>query len=269
VPELPEVETIRRQLAPLVVGRVIVEAGGHPSAKFADAALAAGAGITGVRRRGKYLLIDLDDDRELVVHLGMTGRLQLRPTAGGDGPSSPYVRAWWHLGDEVLELDDVRRFGRVAVVPAGDHRSLPTLAALGPEPLEAAFDPDRFWAVLRTSRARVKTQLLSQRPVAGVGNIYADEALWLAGVNPAARSVSRPRARALHRALVDVLGAGIAHGGTTLRDYRALDGNTGTNQLHLHCYGRAGEPCERCGTLLARRVIDGRSTTWCRTCQVR
>jgi formamidopyrimidine-DNA glycosylase len=271
VPELPEVETIRRQLAPRLEGRSIVEAGGHPSAKFSSARFAAGSAIVGVRRRGKYLLIDLDDDRELVIHLGMTGRLQLRPLRPGVGltDASPYVRAWWHLGDEVLELDDVRRFGRVAVVTGGDHRSLPTLAALGPEPLEPGFDPDRFWSALRASRARLKTQLLSQRPVAGVGNIYADEALWAAGINPAARAIGRARARVLHAALVEVLEAGLAHGGTTLRDYRALDGSTGRNQLHLRCYGRAGDPCERCGSVLGRRMIDGRATTWCRQCQAR
>jgi formamidopyrimidine-DNA glycosylase len=267
VPELPEVETIRRQLHPLVTGRAIVEAGGHPSGKFSDARLAAGAVITGVRRRGKYLLVDLDDARQLVIHLGMTGRLQIVPSASG--VETPYVRAWWSFGDEVLQLDDVRRFGRVAVVPAGVYASLPTLSVLGPEPLDGGFDPHDFWRALQRSRTRVKTQLLSQRPVAGVGNIYADEALWLAGINPACRTVSRRRAEALHRALVEVLRAGVEHGGTTLRDYRAPDGSSGTNQLHLRCYGRAGEPCERCGALLARRLIDGRGTTWCRTCQAR
>jgi formamidopyrimidine-DNA glycosylase len=266
VPELPEVETIRRQLEPIVRGRQIVAAGGHPSAKFSGAADAAGATILGVQRRGKYLLVGLDDDRELVIHLGMTGRIRLRPHGGAP---DPYVRAWWTLGAEVLELHDVRRFGRVAVLPAGDHRSLPTLDTLGPEPFDAAFTPERLWDALRASRARIKTQLLSQRPVAGVGNIYADEALWLAGVNPAARRLSRGRTVELHRALLDVLEAGVTNGGTTLRDYRTVDGNTGSNQLHLRCYGRAGEPCERCGEVLSRRMIDGRGTTWCRTCQAR
>jgi len=265
VPELPEVETVRRQLVPLVVGRRVRAAGGHPSAKFASAQAAVGARIDAVARRGKYLLLALDDDRELVVHLGMTGVLRPRPA----GPADPYVRAWWDLGDLVLELRDVRRFGRVAVVRRGDHRALPTLAALGPEPFDPAFTPDGLWRDLRASRLRVKTQLLGQRPVAGLGNIYADEALWRAHVHPAARSISRTRATALHGAVRAVLAAGIANGGTTLRDYRRVDGERGTNQLHLDCYGRAGSSCRRCGTTLVRRVVDGRGTTLCPACQRR
>ncbi|HSL59226.1 MAG TPA: bifunctional DNA-formamidopyrimidine glycosylase/DNA-(apurinic or apyrimidinic site) lyase [Acidimicrobiales bacterium] len=285
MPELPEVETVRRRLRPLVVGRTVHSAWGHPSPKFASAVEASGATITDVTRRGKYLLIALDDDRELVVHLGMTGVLRPRP----DGPPDPYVRAWWALGDTalgdtalgdtalddtalddtVLELRDVRRFGRIAVVPAGEHASLPTLAALGPEPFDDAFTPEALWRDLRATKVRVKTRLLSQRPVAGVGNIYADEALWAAGVHPSRRGITRRQAAALHGALREVLAAGIEHGGTTLRDYRGVDGRPGEHQLHLRCYGRAGEPCERCGTELRRLVVDARGTTVCPTCQPR
>lgn len=272
MPELPEVETIRRQLEPRVVGREVRAAGGHPSAKFAGAVEAAGAGIESVGRRGKYLLVGLDDDRELVVHLGMTGRLQL---VADDAAPDPYVRAWWLLAgrdgapDERLELHDVRRFGRVAVVPRGDHGALPTLAALGPEPFDDDFTGRHLWRALRASTAQVKTQLLSQRPVAGVGNIYADEALWRAGIHPSARSVSAARAEALRDEIVEVLTRAIERGGTTLRDYRTVEGATGTNQLHLECYGRAGEPCVRCGTTLRRTVVDGRGTTHCPGCQPR
>jgi formamidopyrimidine-DNA glycosylase len=116
---------------------------------------------------------------------------------------------------------------------------------------------------------RVKTQLLGQRVVAGVGNIYADEALWRAGIHPAARQVSRPAAERLHRAVIDVLAEGIEHGGTTLRDYRTVDGGSGANQHRLDCYGRAGLPCPRCGDVLRRAVVDARGTTWCPTCQRR
>jgi formamidopyrimidine-DNA glycosylase len=267
MPELPEVETIRRQLEPALRSRSIVGGGAHPSPKFAPATEAIGSTIGAVRRRGKYLLVDLDDDRELIIHLGMTGRFGIR--SGPEPERSPYLRAWWDLGDRLLEFHDTRRFGRIAVVPAGDHHSLPTLAALGPEPLSDDFTPEHLWTALRISTARVKTQLLSQRPVAGVGNIYADEALWRASVNPAARQLSRPAATRLHGALVAVLRAGVANGGTTLRDYRTVDGALGSNQLHLQCYGRAGLGCLRCGETLARKVLDGRSTTWCRTCQRR
>jgi formamidopyrimidine-DNA glycosylase len=265
MPELPEVETVRRQLEPLVAGRRIVEAWGHPSAKFSSAPFAAGAAIESVGRRGKYLLLALDDDRELIVHLGMTGQLRLRPA-----DLDPYVRAWWALDDDrILELRDVRRFGRIGVVPRGEHASLPTLAAQGPEPWDEALDDGGLWRNLRRSNAHVKTQLLSQRPIAGVGNIYADEGLWRAGIHPARRSITRKEADRLLAELRNVLEQGIANGGTTLRDYRTPDGEPGRNQLELGCYGRAGEPCLRCGDELRRSVIDARGTTHCPTCQRR
>ena len=266
MPELPEVETVRRGLGPLVTGRTLVDGGSHPSAKFTPALEAVGRTVEGVGRRGKYLLLDLDDGRRLVVHLGMTG--QLRVDAAGR-PADPYDRAWWHLDDgRRFALRDVRRFGRLAVV-GDDLRALPTLAALGPEPFDPAFTPETLWAALRRSRIRVKTQLLGQRVVAGIGNIYADEALWRAGIHPGARQVSRPAAARLHAAVVEVLAQGIANGGTTLRDYRTVDGGSGENQHRLDCYGRAGEPCARCGTELRRAVVDGRGTTWCPVCQRR
>ena len=143
------------------------------------------------------------------------------------------------------------------------------LAALGPEPFDPDFTAEHLWAGLRGGRSRVKTKLLGQRVVAGIGNIYADEALWHARVNPAARAVTRPAAERLRDAIVDVLRAGIDNGGTTLRDYRTVTGGQGSNQHHLSCYGRWGEPCIRCGTELRRRTIDGRTTTWCPTCQRR
>ena len=270
MPELPEVETVRRQLEPLVTGRVVTSAGGHPSPKFCTAGEAAGSELTGLRRRGKYLIASLDGpaDRELVVHLGMTGVLRLRPAATTTASDDPFVRAWWVLDDgQRLELRDIRRFGRVAVVAAGDYTSMPTLATLGPEPLTDDFAVEPFWRALRGSRLRVKTQLLSQRPVAGVGNIYADEALWLSGIHPARRTVTRAEAERLRDAIRTVLAAGVANGGTTLRDYRTPDGGLGSNQHHLDCYGRSGEPCSRCGEVLSRKVVDGRGTTFCRRCQ--
>ena len=265
MPELPEVETVRRQLEPLVVGRRIVEGWGHPSGKFSSAPQAAGPAIERVDRRGKYLLFGLDDGRELIVHLGMTGQLRIRP-----GDFDPHVRAWWALDDgRVLELRDVRRFARLAVVPAGEWSALPTLAAQGPEPWDPSLDDGGLWRNLRRSNVALKTQLLSQRPIAGVGNIYADEALWRAGVHPARRTISRPKADRLLTELRAVLEQGIANGGTTLRDYRTPDGGSGRNQLELGCYGRAGEPCLRCGTELRRSVLAGRGTTNCPVCQPR
>jgi formamidopyrimidine-DNA glycosylase len=263
MPELPEVETIRRQLAPWLEGRTITDTWSHPSAKFSPAHDAAGATIETMGRRGKYLMIGLADGRELIVHLGMTG--VLRPWDGGD---DPYVRARWHLDDDrALELRDVRRFGRILVTTAGDYRG--TLAALGPEPLGDDFTPASLYGAVKRSSRAIKTQLLSQLPVAGIGNIYADEALWVAQVHPASRQVTRAQAVALHGALRLVISEGIDNGGTTLRDYRTPSGESGENQHHLRCYGQAGLPCARCGTELRRIMLDARSTTFCPTCQRR
>jgi len=281
VPELPEVETIRRQLAPHLTGAEIVDAGSHWSAKFTPAVEAIGDEIVGTRRRGKYLLFDLrsaeqsnaeqsdadDRNRELVVHLGMTGRLAVEHDADLD---HPHLRAWWRLDDErVLTFHDARRFGRVHVVDRGEHAGIPTLAALGPEPFDDAFNGKELAAFVKRSNRHLKTLLLGQRAVAGVGNIYADEALWMAGINPATRRLSRPRADRLVETIRTALQSGLDHGGTTLRDYVDSAGEQGANQHELHCYGRSGEPCERCGTVLRRRELDARTTTWCPQCQAR
>jgi len=266
MPELPEVETIRRQLEPLVVGRTLVSAWAFPHPKFAPALEVAGATIEGTARRGKYLLLALDDGRELVVHLGMTGSLRVRP-AGDVGDA--YVRAWWGLdGDgEALEYRDVRRFGRLAVAEDGLYAG--TLAVQGPDALDPRLTAEDFWRALKRSRRAVKTQLLSQRPIAGVGNIYADEALWRARIHPARRTVTRAQAAALLEALRTVLAGGVRYGGTTLTTYRDASGRPGRNQQRLEVYGQAGLPCRRCGTELRSRVLDGRTTTWCPTCQPR
>ncbi|MDH3679697.1 MAG: bifunctional DNA-formamidopyrimidine glycosylase/DNA-(apurinic or apyrimidinic site) lyase [Acidimicrobiia bacterium] len=282
MPELPEVETIRRQIEPRLDGRAVLDAGSHWSAKFTPATAVIGDRLLGAGRRGKYLLLPTETGREVVVHLGMTGALRFAPSLGASSPEhgaaldDPYVRAWWRLGPgggspsgETLLYVDVRRFGRIRVVAAGDYAAIPTLALAGPEPFDPAFDGDRFWALLQQSKRRIKTQLLSQRPVAGVGNIYADEALWLASINPRVTRLGRTRAAELLAALRHVLRQGIDNGGTTLRDYRTLDGSSGTNQGALSAYGRAGKPCRRCRTELRAAVIDARTTTWCPDCQRR
>ena len=239
VPELPEVETIRRQLGPLVDGRRVTDAWSHPSVKFRPAVEVVGARLGAVGRRGKYLLIGTDDGRELVVHLGMTG--SLRPAGP---PADPYVRARWDFDDgSSLEFRDIRRFGRLRVVPAGDYSAAGTLGTLGPEPFDPAFTGDALWHALKSSRRRVKTQLLSQRPVAGIGNIYADEALWSSPRASRAAPGDTPPVARLADALEEVITAAIDRNGTTLRDYRTVEGGSGENQHHLRCYGRAGQPC--------------------------
>ncbi|MDH4075078.1 MAG: bifunctional DNA-formamidopyrimidine glycosylase/DNA-(apurinic or apyrimidinic site) lyase [Acidimicrobiia bacterium] len=277
MPELPEVETIRRQLERTLGGRRVAEAGSHPSAKFTPARDVTGARLLTAGRRGKFLLLGTDDGRELVIHLGMTGALSFGTAPDLD--ADPYLRAWWRLvpadgrsetgQEETLLFHDVRRFGRIRVVPAGDYIGIPALAAAGPEPFDVDLDGRRLWLALSKSRRRLKTQLLSQRPIAGVGNIYADEALWLAGISPYTTSIGLARATRLLEALRQVLGQGIDNGGTTLRDYRNLAGGSGSNQTALAVYGRAGAPCLRCGATLRSAVLDARTTTWCPSCQRR
>ena len=272
VPELPEVETIRRQLEPALVGAAIVDAGAHWSEKFAPAIEAVGSEILGARRRGKYLLFDLDagEPRELVVHLGMTGRLAVHAGDAAPDLDHAHLRAWWEFDDgRTLTFHDTRRFGRIHVVSAGVHDTIPTLHHLGPEPWDAAFTGKALAAFVKRSDRHLKTILLAQRAVAGVGNIYADEALWMAEINPATRRLSAERADRLVETIRIALDSGLAHGGTTLRDYVDGWGESGSNQYELFCYGRAGEPCPRCATELRSRVLDARTTTFCPRCQAR
>ena len=264
---------MRRQLDPELSGRRATDVwwDPHPALprQFHDVALLVDRKICNVGRRGKFLIAPLDEGLELVMHLGMTGSFRLEPS--GDPAlraTDPYVRAVVWLDDgRKLVFKDVRRFGRVAVVPADRYEAIPTLASLGPEPLSDDFDPEAFAAALARTRAPVKPYLLSQRPVAGVGNIYADEALWLARIHPLSRRVGRRRAFALHAAIRDVLAAAIGREGTTFRDYVMVNGESGRNATFLIAYGRGGHPCPRCGTALRKVVLGGRGTTYCPVCQ--
>jgi formamidopyrimidine-DNA glycosylase len=278
VPELPEVESVRRQLAPELVGRQVLAAWSDPwpGTRLSDVDRAVGHHICAVERRGKFLLLPLSAGAatplELVLHLGMSGSLRVvaSPSPGQDPDGGiSHVRVRLHLDDRrTLLFRDPRRFGRASVVPAGDYAGrIPTLATLGPEPLSDAFDPVRFAAALATTRAPVKARLLDQRLVAGVGNIYADEALWRARIHPASRRVGRVRAFALHAAIRAVLAAAIEREGTTFRDYQMVNGASGRYAAELTAYGQAGRPCGRCRTPLRRTVIAQRGTTYCPRCQ--
>jgi formamidopyrimidine-DNA glycosylase len=265
VPELPEVESVRRQLAPRLVGRTIRAVEVVPQERFSAVETAEGRTVDALRRRGKYLLADLDDGRELVMHLGMTGSFRFR---GEDGwTPDDYVRATFHLDDGALDYRDVRRFGRLTVVDAGDYDGIPTLRDLGPEPLSDDFDPRAFHTALARTTAPVKVALLGQRLVAGVGNIYADEALWRARINPHARRIGPVRAQDLWRAIREVLAESIEREGTTFRDYQMVNGESGRNADFLVAYGQEGMPCPRCGEAMAKVVLGGRGTTYCRRCQ--
>ena len=272
VPELPEVESVRRQLAPELVGRTVIDVwwDPHPAQRFSDVGRVAGRRIDAVTRRGKYLLCPLAGDQGpdlvLVLHLGMTGSFSIAPASVALGR---HVRAWFDLDDgRRLRFADPRRFGRVSVVAAGDYGlAVPTLALLGPEPLSDAFDAEAFAAGLARTRAPVKAALLGQRLVAGVGNIYADEALWRARVHPTSRRVGPHRARRLHTAIRDVLAAAVEREGTTFRDYQMVNGESGRYAQFLDVYGKAGLPCPRCATTLRGAVVAQRGTTYCPRCQ--
>ncbi|PKN55456.1 MAG: DNA-formamidopyrimidine glycosylase [Deltaproteobacteria bacterium HGW-Deltaproteobacteria-14] len=267
MPELPEVETVRRELAPWLTGRTILRARRElapAGPKYAGLEAASGQRVGSVDRRGKFLILPLSRGDELIIHLGMTGMISPAPPAD-------HVRVTLTLdgpAPNVLYFRDPRRFGRFLVAPGGDRSALPTLANLGPEPLSPEFTVARFAAGLNR-RTCVKAALLSQRAVAGLGNIYVDEALWRVRVHPEtpAHTLSRARIAALREAIVAVLGAAVEARGTTLSDYRTVGGEEGGYVGRLDAYGRDGEPCRRCGTALVRTVVAQRGTHFCPRCQ--
>lgn len=268
MPELPEVESVRRQIVDLVRGRTVVSVSRDPYHTDRIYALddATQRRIDTVIRRGKYLLFGLSApngvrDKELVVHLGMTGVLNFTP-------NGTHVRVAFTLDNgDVLAFHDPRRFGRVCVVTSGVYDTIPTLATLGPEPLEDDWLPHAFAAALKRSNAPVKAALLNQRVVAGVGNIYADEALWAARIHPASRRVGAVRAAVLHAEIRRVLAEAVEREGTTFRNYQLVNGASGRYLTSLNVYGRHGENCRRCNTMLRRTVIAQRGTTFCPACQ--
>jgi formamidopyrimidine-DNA glycosylase len=269
MPELPEVETLRRGLAATIVGRMVVDVRVHEprlrrplAAGFARAL--ADRRILAVRRRAKYLLLDLDDGAAWLVHLGMSGTLVVEPRAA---PRRKHTHVVAVLDDErSLRFHDPRRFGMMRIateaVPA-------ELRDLGPEPLEAEFSAAALHALARRQRRAMKSLLMDQRVVAGLGNIYVNEILYAAGVRPGRRTSRLTRAEAV--GLVDatrrVLGEAIALRGSSISDYRDERGEPGAFQHTFRVYERAGSPCARCGTAIRRRVIVGRSSFYCPRCQ--
>jgi formamidopyrimidine-DNA glycosylase len=267
VPELPEVETIRAQLEPRLVGRtlrivsILDSRLTRPFDPIAVAAELEGARVEGVERRGKYLVLRLDHGGALLVHLRMTGSFGFEPTT--------HERAVLELEDgDRLVYRDVRRFGTWLVVDAIELD--PYLATKnGPEPLGPRFTAEWLEGRLDRRRAALKAVLLDQRVVAGLGNIYADEALWRARLNPLrpANTLVREEVRRLHRSVRAALRTGIRRQGATLRDYAAPDGSAGEMQDEFRVYGREGEPCPRCGTPIAKTRVGGRGTWYCPHCQ--
>jgi len=274
VPELPEVETVRRRLEPVLVGRrfdrveILDPRLTRPLDPTEVALELEGERVVALDRRGKYLIVRFESGRALLIHLRMTGTL-LHVSGGVRPEQEPHLRAVVRLDDGAdVVYRDVRRFGTWVLAEPGEAE--PYLGArVGGEPLAQAFTTRRLGKALEGRRAPVKAAILDQRRVAGVGNIYADEALWRARIHPQrpAGELNPDELRALHRGIRTALRAGIARQGATLRDYRTPDGASGAMQHAFKVYGREGEPCERCGHPIEKIRAAGRGTWYCPNCQ--
>ena len=268
MPELPEVEVTRRGLAPHLAGRTIsAVAVREPRLRWPvsdDVLTLAGRTVKSIRRRGKYLLVDCGDGH-LILHLGMSGSLRLLPLAT---PAEKHDHFDLVLGDRLLRLRDPRRFGAVLWTSAAPDIH-PLLAHLGVEPLSRALDPARLFALTRAHRTAIKQFLMDARRIVGVGNIYANESLFRAGIHPRKRAhrLTRAECARLARAIKDTLRAAIRAGGSTLRDFVGADGAAGYFQQRYWVYDRAGEACRRCGTPIRKMLQGSRSSFCCRRCQ--
>jgi formamidopyrimidine-DNA glycosylase len=280
LPELPEVETVRRGLEPVLSGRVIVRAEvRRPDLRWPFpprlAERLTGRRVAALRRRSKYLLAELDGAETLILHLGMSGRLLVSGAqVGAFHHPHPAPEKHDHVvldveGGARITLNDARRFGALDLWPTAELDAHRLLAGLGPEPLGNGFGGAYLAGRLAGRRTPVKAVLGDQRVVAGLGNIYLAEALWRARVSPLRRAadVTPEEAETLAAAVRDVLRDAIAAGGSSLRDYRRADGELGYFQHSFAVYDREGEPCRRCGGPIARSVQSGRSSFWCPACQ--
>ena len=273
MPELPEVESVRRQLAPALEGRCLTRVEitdprlTRPLDPVEVAAELQGERVTLVDRRGKYLIVRFDSGRALLVHLRMTGSFLYAPA--GTLRDDPHRRAVVRLDDgSDVAYRDVRRFGTwLLLEPSEVDTYIET--KVGREPLDLAYKAKHLAERLAGRRAPIKAAILDQRTVAGVGNIYADEALWRARLHPQrpAESLETNEVKELWKAIREALRAGIRRQGSTLRDYRLPDGESGGAQHEFKVYGRGGDPCERCGTPIDKIRVAGRGTWYCPSCQ--
>lgn len=270
MPELPEVETIVRGLRPDVLGRTFTAASVLWSrevegmAPEAFAARVAGQRVEGLARRAKYIVFELSDDF-LLVHLRMTGRLYVA-LPGEMRDADRWLRVTLTMDDgRELRFSDPRKFGRMYLVAQPEW----VLGTLGPEPLSDEFTPEAFQALIAGRSGAIKPLLLNQSFIAGVGNIYADEALWRAGIHPqrTVHTLSPADIRRLYHAVRSALSEGIDHEGASVNWYRKPNGTRGQQQNHFNVYGRAGEPCARCGAPISRIVVNQRGTHFCSVCQ--
>lgn len=284
MPELPEVETVRRGLEPILVGNAIARVEQRrndlrfPLPKYFGRRLS-GKGIEALDRRAKYLLARLDDGDVLVMHLGMTGRFSISHAGGAPRAKTPkHEHIVFHLRDgTAVRYSDTRRFGLMDIIPSSTLESHKLFKGLGIEPLDAEFTPDWLAARLKGKATSIKAALIDQRLIAGLGNIYACEALFRARISPLtlagtlATKSGKPtkKTETLVEAVKSVLETAIKAGGSSLRDYRRTDGRLGRFQHRFNVYGREGKPCRRkgCGGIVRRIVQVGRSTFFCPTCQ--
>jgi formamidopyrimidine-DNA glycosylase len=274
MPELPEVETVRRSLLPVILHKTIetVELRyerilQHCSPQVFQEKLM-GNRFLDLVRRGKYLIFSLEDELELVAHLRMTGRLIFYSDCSI--PMAKHTSVVFGFGSEgALRFEDVRKFGTLDLVKRGEYDQIKGLKSLGVEPLSPSFTQASLQALTAKSTAKIKALLLDQRKIAGLGNIYADESLFLAGLHPErpAGSLSDHELSRLYGAIVQVLQDAIGNQGTTLRDYRTGYGQEGSFQNKLQIYGKKGGKCPRCGVHLEHRKVAGRTSHFCPSCQ--
>ncbi|MEQ1439228.1 bifunctional DNA-formamidopyrimidine glycosylase/DNA-(apurinic or apyrimidinic site) lyase [Fontimonas sp. SYSU GA230001] len=271
MPELPEVETVRRGLDPYLAGQVVRAVRVRESRLRwpvpADLpARVAGRRVERLERRGKYLIAHLDSGDRVLLHLGMSGRILV---LDAETPPRKHDHIDWELGSgRVLRFHDPRRFGAMLLWPRGEETHA-LLSGMGPEPFAPDFDGAYLYAAARGRSAAVKTFIMDGRIVVGAGNIYATEALFRAGIRPtrAAGRLTRADCDRLAQAIRAVLAEAVALGGTTLRDFAGARGESGYFQQELFVYGRDGEPCRRCGTVIRRVVLGQRSSFYCPRCQ--
>lgn len=274
MPELPEIETIRRSLLPVVLRKPIESVEilvprilPHGRAEDFTARLL-GRSFLDLKRRGKYLIFSVQGGLELVAHLRMTGRLIYYSDAGI--PRSRHASAVFSFRSrDELRFEDLRKFGTLDLVPQGEYQTIHGLYTMGVEPLSEEFTADFFHRLLEGRQTRIKALLLDQKKIAGLGNIYADESLFRAGIHPerSAASLTEAEAERLHAAIQSVLTEAIANQGTTFRDYRTGFGREGSFQNRLQVYGKKGENCPRCGGVLQYKKVGGRTSHFCPTCQ--
>lgn len=274
MPELPEVETVRRTLLPVVLHKPITAVSvfthrivqNRPLEQFQE--LLVGRSFTDLIRRGKYLIFSLEGGLELIAHLRMTGRLIYYSSP--DLPLAKHTSAVFSFGEGgELRFEDVRKFGTLDLVPQGEYQSVKGLYTLGVEPLSDEFSLGFFQELLLGRKTKIKALLLDQTKIAGLGNIYADESLFQAGIHPerSAHSLTAEEVQRLHAAIKEVLELAIAHQGTTFRDYRTGYGREGSFQNQLRIYGKKGADCPRCGVQLEYRKVAGRTSHFCPACQ--